>query len=69
MILGQVQMMPIMQVAGAPQQLQQMGPPMMPPQQPPQPPHMPQAKLPDYMSEEKLQEKGRLNGSFHFLSF
>lgn len=52
-ILGQVQMMPLMQVSGAPSQIPQMTGSV--PQQQPQPA---QAKVPDYMSEEKLQEKG-----------
>lgn len=52
-ILGQVQMIqPLMQVSGAPPQIQQMS------AVPPQQTQVQQPKMPDYMSEEKLQEKG-----------
>lgn len=56
-ILGQVQMMqPLMQVSGAPPQMQQIAGSV-----PPQQTQVQQPKAPDYMSEEKLQEKGMVN--------
>jgi len=58
-ILGQVQMMPLMQVPGAPSQIPQMASAVPPQQQqPPQPQQPAPPKPPDYMSEEKLQDKG-----------